>query len=253
MTKRTFLHLLIILVSAPLIFILGCETRPCLEPEVLGEFIDTVALMDLYEGPEEDGYLLVHPGWRPLDTVSDISALTDRHPELLQVPGVIGFGTGLCGGGTGEACIHLMLGYHTLTPEQLARMLSVVFADEWLNCFGINVELMGYAEPRCEEGPDCLPVWMCTDYSPPCCWTVPDFDPEGERISAIEAGSGMEHLELPERDDECTYDGECVLNGCGNHCNAYTTPGFISTCECYTPLADTLCGCVEGRCRWFRQ
>ena len=91
-----------------LVFILGCEPQLCLEESVLGEWIDTIAAFELYVGTEEGEYLLVHPGWRPLETVEEISALTDRHPELIYVPGVIGFGTGLCGG-SGEACIHLML------------------------------------------------------------------------------------------------------------------------------------------------
>ena len=233
----------------------GCEPRPCIEDVALGPWVDTVADLDIHEGCEEDGYIILHPGWRGIDTIAGISALRDRHPDLLDVPGVIGHGSGLCCRDESDAaCIGLMLASNTLTPAELTEALAEVFTGEDLNCFGIRVDIIGYQEPRCEEGPDCLPLAMCPEVTGPgCCPVAPEFDPAAPRIPAIDEGSPMAGLELPEEEAECTYDGECVRNGCGQYCNAYTAPGFISTCECYPALADTFCGCVEGRCRWFRQ
>jgi hypothetical protein len=51
----------------------------------------------------------------------------------------------------------------------------------------------------------------------------------------------------------CTYDGECVLGGCGNACVGYTTPPFASTCELQPGLEHALCGCVQGYCGFFVQ
>ena len=255
MKKGISLLTLSLLCTGLLGFVLGCEPKPCLEEAVLGEYVDTVAGLELYEGCDEDGYLLVHPGRLPVDTAGEISELRDRHPGLISIPGVVGHGTGLCClGGSDDICVSMMLASHILTPEQLARTLALMFAEEWINCFGIRVDVIGYLVPRCEESPDCLPLPMCPEATGPgCCPVAPVYDPEAPRTVAIEAGSPMSGLELPEGDDECTHDGECVQNGCGQYCTAYTAPGFISTCECYPALHDTFCGCVEGRCRWFRQ
>lgn len=50
----------------------------------------------------------------------------------------------------------------------------------------------------------------------------------------------------------CRQDGDCYTNGCGNHCTSYDTANLNSNCPRFA-LQGHFCGCVRGRCVWFRQ
>jgi hypothetical protein len=61
-----------------------------------------------------------------------------------------------------------------------------------------------------------------------------------------------------QRDNACSYDGECVSSGCGYSCDSTRGNGGMSyTCEGHgdldEALADAYCGCVAGICSWFKQ
>lgn len=58
---------------------------------------------------------------------------------------------------------------------------------------------------------------------------------------------------VPSRYD-CTHDGECMINGCGNVCTSYKMGTFETNCIGYEWLdAADFCGCIEGECSFFRQ
>lgn len=54
----------------------------------------------------------------------------------------------------------------------------------------------------------------------------------------------------------CAHDGECRV-GCENRCESVSRASAMRMCTSApgaAPKGDpTFCGCVEGRCRWFRQ
>ena len=49
----------------------------------------------------------------------------------------------------------------------------------------------------------------------------------------------------------CSYDGECVLNGCGNECDHWTDGAAAGKCPLILKLQGAYCGCVESQCAWF--
>lgn len=52
--------------------------------------------------------------------------------------------------------------------------------------------------------------------------------------------------------DACTSDADCVAGGCGGElCYNPAASGGISTCDCTAPQGPA-CGCVAGRCTWYK-
>jgi hypothetical protein len=52
--------------------------------------------------------------------------------------------------------------------------------------------------------------------------------------------------------DACKSDGDCKAGGCGGEvCYNPALGGGVSTCDCFQPTGVS-CGCVEGRCTWWK-
>ncbi len=51
----------------------------------------------------------------------------------------------------------------------------------------------------------------------------------------------------------CAADGDCVITGCGNHCEAWPEAPHGAGCPAYRDLDDAHCGCVASTCGWFVQ
>jgi hypothetical protein len=189
-----------------------------------------------------------------LPTGEELSALLDAHTnEWLAIDGVTGVGRGLCCSTSPSAqqCIHVLLQTHTTPVEALASPLAAALPSDSELCVGFLVELLGTEQPRCTPAdPQCVPLAMCPEVTDEaCCPVAPVFDPAGPREPATDTIPELAFLS----EGSCAHDGECVLNGCGQYCTAYTVPGFISTCECYPGLAAAFCGCVDQACQWFFQ
>lgn len=200
-------------------------------------------------------YLLVWGGTLGAMTVADVSAMkAGVSAELFQIPGLQGHGTGLCcTGSTNQACLSLTVATNTSTVWDVAHALDAILVNEPL-CLGIVAEVPGPARPRCQPGPECTAIPVCPPgQSDPLCCTVPPFDENAGRAPTLGPGAPAWDLELPQAPGECAHDGDCVLNGCGNHCNAYSAPSFVATCPCYGALKSSFCGCVGGECRWYEQ
>ncbi len=134
----------------------------------------------------------------------------------------------------------LAIGTGTLRPDELARKLMAaadrVAPDATVY---LEVELIPRPGPRCApDDPACKPL----PYEGRCAEET-GYDPKAKRRPA-----GM----LGHAGGSCTYDGECVIGGCGNDCGPPSIEGQEGTCEEYEFNEPIYCGCVNRRCAWFR-
>ena len=214
---------------------------PCLPTELRGPLFANIAGWNIYDAVDSNGYMVERPGAEVLDpdalkTIFDTYPL---NPLFDEVPGVVATGYGLCLSPVFEPknsaiCLIADLATHTSTVEALTQALAVIFADAPEGCFGVSVDFLGLLEPRCDVGdPECEPLPKCPGCS---------YAPEAPRTPA-----GWNNQE-----GTCAHDGDCFLNGCSNHCDAWTVPGYIGFCTA-EPGACANCGCVEGLCQWFTQ
>lgn len=106
-------------------------------------------------------------------------------------------------------------------------------------------------DPRCKStDPHCapLPYWSAdiSAEAKRAGQITPPYDPKLGRevidVSTWEFNQGT-----------CSGDGDCLRNGCGNHCTAWQVQPFGANCPAYDGLSDAHCGCVQGKCAWFAQ
>jgi hypothetical protein len=218
--------------------------------------LGAVGNVTIFGGCKGTSYLLVWGGAAGSLNQTSLSAIKAKHSSaLLGVNGVFGHGiTSCCVPSTNSVCMSIHVSANTITVWDLAQELDTILAQE-PDCFGIVADVPGPASPRCQKGPECLPIPICDstkNFDPVCC-TVPKYDPGAARAPTLSSSSPIWGLELPQAKGECSHDGECVLNGCGNHCVAYTAPTMIAICPCYPALKDSFCGCVGGECVWYEQ
>jgi hypothetical protein len=250
---------------------------PCFSTAPPGDYIGSAGCFDIYASCDPANsslYLFVKNGTVGNLSFDEISALKDTvEADVMDLPFVNMFGIGLscCDGTTNAGCWHITLqGNSGVTVMQMAERLGALSALCGSSaCLGIAVEIPAPSSPRCgASDPNCDPLPMCdpencpggTMPNPGCCPSCRPLDASprtlsiGSHAGAL-VGPELEYLEVPVEEEagECTHDGECVLNGCGQYCCSYDDLTFISTCECYPPLSPAWCGCVEGRCRWFHQ
>ena len=108
--------------------------------------------------------------------------------------------------------------------------------------------LDGIVGPRCEAtDPKCGPV-SSRD------WDRPDAPPHNQTGCV----AGRARLAAPHEVTPglaCTHDGECLVGACGATCLRWDQPLGPMSCEEPGDIEDqpvTYCGCVAGRCDWFR-
>jgi hypothetical protein len=250
---------------------------PCFSTAPPGDHIGSAGCFDLYascDPADASLYLFVKNGTDGGLSFDELAALKDAvEADVMDLPFVNMFGIGLscCDGTTNAGCWSITLqGNSGVTVIEMAEKLGAIDALCGSSaCLGIAVDIPAPSSPRCDPSdPDCDPLPMCdpancpggTRPDPGCCPTCRPLDASprtlsiGSHAGAL-VGPDLEYLEVPAQEEagECTHDGECVRNGCGQYCCSYDDLTFISTCECYPPLGPAWCGCVEGLCRWFHQ
>jgi hypothetical protein len=99
------------------------------------------------------------------------------------------------------------------------------------HCGGIAADKSCYCDSLCTKYGDC-----CKDYAAACAPRVP-----------VNGGCAKSS------GDTCSTDADCTAGGCGGElCYNPAMGGGISTCECTTPTNVTGCGCVAGKCSWYK-
>jgi len=113
---------------------------------------------------------------------------------------------------------------------------------------GIDVSVDGIVGPRCEAtDPACGPV-SSRD------WDRPDAPPRAQTGCV----AGRARLAAPNEVTPglaCVHDGECLVGACGEKCLRWDQPLGPMSCEERGDIEEkpvTYCGCVAGRCDWFR-
>ncbi|MBX7099530.1 MAG: hypothetical protein K1X89_17575 [Myxococcaceae bacterium] len=221
--------------------------------------VDVIGTADA-SGPFDAGYVqrtcsertvvLAIPGRSATSSVAQAARVrASIEAELLATPGVIGLGYGLCCGHaqTPPACVQVMLQTHTTPLDLLAASLTKSVAALDAGCLGVEVTAVGLPGPRCDSAlATCEPISMCDQADQVCCPQIAPYERTKERHPL---DAGFEEFS----DGICDGDGDCFLNGCGNHCTSTDTPGFFAPCPCLPALSTAHCGCVSKKCQWFTQ
>lgn len=173
-------------------------------------------------------------------TSDEIVAFNQRHARELLADGVTGVGVGgCCLGGPARLCLVVYAEADTPGASDLLARIDHLIQQDGTPELGLptKIDLSPPRHPRCAASdPACGPI----SYDHACAprdslphrapVRTPDIDPR----------------------NVCSHDGECFQNGCGNQCTSYRQGSMVGTCEYSTLLEPAWCGCVRGRCAWFR-
>jgi hypothetical protein len=158
---------------------------------------------------------------------------------LLRLPGAHSAGIGGCRCPLAKPALGVVLqvNENTATPVAVADQVAALAAragGDPAAC--VDVAIASAPGPRCAaDDPACGPV----PYEAACVEKTA-YDPKGKReIFRARSGRGP-----------CTYDGECLVGGCGNECVPSAETARAGTCELHT-WDNVYCGCVEKKCVWF--
>ncbi len=141
-----------------------------------------------------------------------------------------------------NACYRPMSGVVQAVDEELRkRGLAEVR-------LGVDINITGVVGPRCEPAdPRCGPI-SSRDWDRP---DEPASKPAGcaaGRVRVAEPGAVTPG-------HACVHDGECMVAGCGSTCVRWDQYPHEMWCDDIGRLKEppvTYCGCVAGRCDWFR-
>lgn len=177
-------------------------------------------------------------------TEAQQAAFAQAHiAEFFAIDGVVGAGgSGLCciedKVDPNDFCVPFQLRLCTTAlPAFIDKIRALQAQDTNVanRAMRVLVELQGLTGPRCEaDAPDCGPI------------------PYDSKVGATPPEQRTPVHPVPADGKACTYDGECVANGCGNECDHWTRGGAAGTCPYLTELTNAFCGCVEERCAWFQ-
>ncbi len=171
----------------------------------------------------------------PEESAALLQRLRAAHPDQP----FLSFGL-YCGSNPGHMCFRIAGNLCELRIEDaLARFREVVQLDGQLASSRLQVSIA--LEGRL--GPRCTPADAACE---PTSYEGGVYDPARGR----HAGPLATHSA-----GACAQDGECMVQGCGNHCTSWEYGGAHegATCEGYAFDQPIFCGCVEGSCAWFTQ
>lgn len=219
---------------------LAMEGAACLEPPWTpfeARYTNAAAKCD---DAREFGFIM---GRGKLASEKQIDAFLNRYRlEAHDVSGIVGSGYGLCCEGhwpqPAELCLSYTLRFCTTRVTSFVDIMEKHRASdpEFANlALPISIELEGLEGPRC-------------DRDDPTCDALP-YDDVPRKAPLPEQRRPVD----PPRDDAkaCSYDGECVKNGCGNECDHWTDGAMAGTCPFYIRLERAFCGCINAQCAWF--
>jgi len=114
---------------------------------------------------------------------------------------------------------------------------------------GVDVMLSGTVGPRCAAtDPACGPI-SSRD------WEWPPRVPPSKHVGCVAGRVRVAEPNQVTPGSACAHDGECVVGACGEQCLRWDQPLGPSSCNDVGRLEEgpvTYCGCVSGRCDWFR-
>jgi hypothetical protein len=187
-----------------------------------------------------DNEVVERTGSRPV-TDDDIAKFKERHAHEIITDGINGVGLGgCCRSDPPRLCLVVYAeadtpGAHALLPT-LDRLLTADGTPDLQ--LPVAVYLSGPRRPRCAASdPACGPV----SYEHRCA-ALGSFAHDRAPLDPID----------PDPRNTCSADGDCLQSGCGNQCTSYHQGSIAGTCEYSFGLESAWCGCVRGRCAWFK-
>jgi hypothetical protein len=200
----------------------------------------------------------IHEGTRSLSN-AEIQAIR-RPVEALFVDAGAAIGIGGCcsaevAAKTRVTCLKIWTGLCRVSTKQVISRLDGALREQGLGDgrIGVDVTFDDLVGPRCEP-------------SDPACGSLDARAPNGPPVRS-QAGCETERSLLDDRQNAasertstgvCTHDDECVIDGCGaSRCSAWNTErrewiGCPERGREHDEKETAYCGCVSGRCAWFR-
>jgi hypothetical protein len=194
--------------------------------------------------PDRQHYLVVRDGKREL---KDAERLEIRTGFFGAVEGVVSAGIGGCRCGMTDPPwpgIQVDVREKGATPEEIARRLVSGAAQAGAADATVRVQVTILTAPglRCAPGdPACGPEPY--DHQ---CLEKTDYNGKKKR-KLVYQENGRERTVA----GQCTHDGECFQDGCGNQCSPTSHIPAAGTCEGRFELEHAYCGCVNTACAWF--
>lgn len=207
-------------------------------------YINSSLRVAAYGSTRPDRFLLERYGSTPRTALAELSPLKSRlSDQLFAIPGITSHGIGYCS--TSQPvdtmlCIRVDAQIIATTLPSLTDQIGQLLKEEGDSCIGVDITVRGWEAPRCEASdPQCLPLPYCEG---DICQGAP-YRPGAGRYLVPEAGGVSE--------GSCQADGDCQKNG--NSCISYTSYELYGTAVFHGGLQSAFCGCVQGRCNWFKQ
>jgi hypothetical protein len=216
------------------------ESSACYQPPWLPKALPpAVRVSECKE--EERVFRFVLGSGKPATDDEENDFLNAHRWEFHAIEGIVGSGHGLCcfedSAAPNTLCVAFDLRLcSTSLPEFVNAVRAIHANDAKLadRALRISVRLEGLTGPRCAKGePECGPLPYTEKNTRPAPQVRMPVDP------------------VDTETEPCTYDGECVANGCGNECDHWTLGGAAGTCPFILKLENAYCGCVAERCAWF--
>jgi len=146
---------------------------------------------------------------------------------------------------TQVACLKVWIGLCSISTTDLVRAVDGALREQELGAghIGVDVGIGGRVGPRCEP-------------NDPACGPLDDREPAGPGV-ASQPGCAAERSPIDGRVSmgACAHDGECVIDSCESRCAPWNAEsGGMRTCDDreHAEKEHAYCGCVSGRCAWFR-
>ena len=224
--------------------IANAESEDCLKPPWLPAKLPAHVQASQCK-QDERTFRFTLGGGAPASDDAENTFLDDYREDFHAVDGIVSSGHGFCcgedvkeGPPPNSLCIVFGLRLCSTSLSEFVNLVRELHAnDDALanRSLRISVSLEGLTGPRCEQGDaDCGPVaYTERNQNPP----PEERRPVDPPVSESEA---------------CSYDGECVVNGCGNGCDHWSLGGMAGTCPFIGKYEKAYCGCVENRCGWFQ-
>lgn len=154
---------------------------------------------------------------------------------------------------TKVACLKVWTGLCGLSTLELVRSVDDALREQGLGAghIGVDVNIGDRVGPRCAP-------------SDPACGPLDERQPVGPGVAsqpgceAVRRPVGQFPISAPSwrvSRGACTHDGECVIDSCGSRCAPWNAERGRSTACDDSGHADkepAYCGCIDGRCSWFR-
>jgi hypothetical protein len=190
--------------------------------------------------PESGQFVVERVGTQAASN-ADVERFNKHHAGELITDGITAVGIGgCCRSNPPRACLVVYAEAETVGATTLLATLDRLLGEDGTPALRlpVAVHVSGPRRPRCAPtDPACGPVGY--DHQ---CAAPGSLSPTRDPIGRVDSDPR----------NTCAADGDCLQSGCGNECTSYHQGNQAGTCEGSVTLESAWCGCVRGRCSWFK-